>query len=207
MNMIRGSRVQTNPVSRVQTIRISRVQTNPRPYCNPYHCHVSRAIKSLTSPAIQGWPHLMPQCGIWHLSPRISCFMGEDQTSRVIWKRINSCVIPNSLEFLEVFVPERSGTLFAMCTGYSTGHSTGHLSNSVCYLHRNHPELHRPSEPQPSGTFRNLMHQNSSEACLLSAIMPSNFPPTLLAICTGTLRKFISHLHQNPPQPCLLSAP
>ena len=41
------------------------------------------------------------------------------------------------------------------------------------------------------------------------AIMPSNFPPTLLAICTvtRTLWNSISHLRQNPLEPCLLSAP
>ena len=114
--------------------------------------------------------------------------------------------------FWKVFVPERSGTLFAMCTG----HSAGHLSNSGCYLHRNHPELHRPSEPQPSGTFRNLishLHWNPPEPHQQSAPKPSGTSSapepsgTLRAICTGTVRNLISHLHPNPPDPHQLSPP
>ena len=89
------------------------------------------------------------------------------------------------------FVPEPSGTLSAMCNG--------HLSNSVCYLHhiRNFTAFW-------TRTFRNLtshLHQNSPEACLLSANMPSNSPQTLRAICTGTLRT--SSAIRNPPEPCL----
>ena len=88
----------------------------------------------------------------------------------------------------KVFVPEPSSTSFATCTGY--------ISNSVCYLHRNHPEL------QPSGTLQNLvctrtlrnfishLHRNPPESCLQSG--------TLSAICTGTLRNLITHLHRNP---------
>ena len=67
---------------------------------------------------------------------------------------------------------------------------TGHLSNSVCYLHRNHPELHRPSEP---GTLRNLisyLHHNPPEPHQPSAPEPS-----------GTSSNLISHLRQNPPKP------
>ena len=91
------------------------------------------------------------------------------------------------------FVSEPFGTLSAMCNG--------HLSNSVCYLHQNHPELHR------------LLNQNLPEPHQLSApkqsgslsafchIMPSNSPQTLLAICTGTLRT--SSVIRNPPKPCL----
>ena len=116
------------------------------------------------------------------------------------------------------FVPEPSGTLFAMCTG--------HLSNSVCYLHRNHPKLHRPSEPEPyqpsapeqSGSLSafchyaielsiNLaccLHQNPPEFRQPSAPEPSG---TSSAICTGTLQNLISNLHHNPPEPHQPSAP
>ena len=99
----------------------------------------------------------------------------------------------------KVFVPEPSGTLSAMCTGQ--------LSNFVCYLHRNHPELHGPSAPgpseldQPPGTLQNLtvrdlirhLHRNPPEIFLLSAI------------CTGTIRNFMGHLHRDPPN--LISHP
>ena len=68
---------------------------------------------------------------------------------------IDSCVIPNSLEDL--------GRFLAICPRT--------LWNLVCYLHRNSPEPHQPSAPEPSGTS--------------------------LAICTGTLRNLISHLHRN----------
>ena len=45
----------------------------------------------------------------------------------------------------------------------------------MSHLHRNPPEPHQPSAPKLSGTSS--------------------------AICTGTLRNFISHLHWNPPEP------
>ena len=114
----------------------------------------------------------------------------------------------------KVFVPEPSGSSSAMCTG--------HLTNSVCYLHWNHPELHRPSEPEPSGTslamtrtVRKLvcfchfaielsthlayyLHRKPPQPCLLSAPRLSG---TSSAICPGTLRNLISHLHHNPPEP------
>ena len=78
---------------------------------------------------------------------------------------------------------------------------TGQLSNFVCYLHRNHPELHGPSAPgpsefeQPSGTLQNLtvrdlirhLHRNPPELCLLCA-------------CTGQLNKFVCYLHRNHPE-------
>ena len=70
----------------------------------------------------------------------------------------------------KVFVPEPSGTLSAMCTGQ--------LSNFVCYLHRNHPELHGPSAPGPSELDQ-----------------PS-----------GTLQHLISHLRRNRPEPHQLFA-
>ena len=111
----------------------------------------------------------------------------------------------------KVFVPEPSGTLSAMCTGQ--------LSNFVCYLHRNHPELHGHlhrdppnliSHPEPSrtwpfetssgiciGTLRNFVcyvHRTAQQLCLLSAPEPSG---TSRAICTGTLRTWSAI--RNPP--------
>ena len=111
----------------------------------------------------------------------------------------------------KVFVPEPSGTLFAMAAM-----CTGQLSNFVCYLHRNHPELHGPSAPgpseldQPSGTLQNLtvrdlirhLHRNPPELCLLCA---PDSAATLSAICTGTIRNFLGHLHRDPPN--LISHP
>ena len=108
----------------------------------------------------------------------------------------------------KVFVPEPSGTLSAMCTGQ--------LSNFVCYLNQNHPELHGPSAPgpseldQPSGTLQNLtvrdlirhLHRNPPELCLLCVPDSS---ATLSAICTGTIRNFMGHLHLDPPN--LISHP
>ena len=89
--------------------------------------------------------------------------------------------------------------------------------------HRTPHQLFLLSAPEPSGTsfavwtatFRNLPEprqpsapEQAPEACLLSAIMPSNFPPTLLAICTGTLwTSSTIHLHWNPPQFYQPSAP
>ena len=99
---------------------------------------------------------------------------------------------------------------------------TRHLTNSVYYLHWNHPEPHRPYEPEPSGTslamtrtVRKLvsfchfatelstnraycLHRKPLQFCLLSAPRLSG---TSSAICTGTLRNPISHLHRNPPEP------
>ena len=51
----------------------------------------------------------------------------------------------------------------------------------LLWVYRNLPEPHPLSAPQPSGTSS--------------------------ALCTGTLRNLISHLHRNPREPCLLSAP
>ena len=88
----------------------------------------------------------------------------------------------------KVFVLEPSGTLSAMCTGQ--------LSNFVCYLHQNHPELHGPSAPgpseldQPSGTLQNLTVRD-----LIRHLHPN--PPA----------SHLSHLRRNPPEPCVLSAP
>ena len=63
----------------------------------------------------------------------------------------------------KVFVPEPSGTLSALCTG--------HLSNFVCYLHRNHPELHRPSEPEPSEPHQPSAPKQSRR----KLVLPSSF--------------------------------
>ena len=108
---------------------------------------------------------------------------------------------------------------------------TGHLNNSVCYLHRNHSELHRPSEPEPSGTssairtrtVRKLVCslplclKSLHKPCLLSA--PEHSEPhqssetlqnlvcttpfeTSSAICIGTLRNLFYYLHRNPSSIC-----
>ena len=53
------------------------------------------------------------------------------------------------------------------------------------HLARNLLEPHQPSAREPSGPQ-------------LSAPEPSG---TSSAICTGTLRNLISHLHRNPPEP------
>ena len=112
---------------------------------------------------------------------------------------INSCVIPNSLEDLGRTLYRNPSELWLLCAT-----DTSATLSAIC------TRTIRNFTACWTRTFRNLasyLHQNSPEACLLSAIMPSNSPQTLLAICTGTLRNFISHLHQNPPEPCLLSAP
>ena len=115
----------------------------------------------------------------------------------------------------KVFVPEPSGTLSAMCTGQ--------LSNFVCYLHRNHPELHGPSAPgpseldQPPGTLQHLishLRRNRPEPHQLFARKRLHRNPpelhqpaapelsgTSSAICTGTLRNLISNLHRKAPEP------
>ena len=90
------------------------------------------------------------------------------------WK-INSCVIPNSLEDLGEFLaicpgtlgnlisflprnppepcllsaPEPSGTLSTICTAT--------LRNLISHLHLNPPEPHQQSAPEGSGTLRNLL--------------------------------------------------
>ena len=103
-----------------------------------------------------------------------------------------------------VFVPEPSGTLSAMCTGQ--------LSNFVCYLRRNRPELHGPSAPgpseldQPSGTLQHLishLRRNRPEPHQLFARNrlrrnPSEHFGTLSAICARTLWNFISFPPRNP---------
>ena len=92
--------------------------------------------------------------------------------------------------------------------------------NLISHLHRNPPEPHRPSAPEPSGTssaictrtLRNLisqLHRNPPEPHRPSAPEPSG---TSSAICTRTLRNLISHLHRNhlprnPPEPHWQSAP
>ena len=143
-----------------------------------------------------------------------------------VGKKINSCVIPNSLEDLGRFLyrsppelcllcaPDSSATLSAICTGT--------IRNFMGHLHRDPPNL--ISHPEPSsissaiyagtvqnlisflpgtvcaGTLRNLicnLRQNSPELHQLSAPKPSG---TSSAICTGTLRKLVCYLHRNPPE-------
>ena len=137
------------------------------------------------------------------------------------WSAIRNPPEPDRSRPHQASASEPSGTLSAMCTGQ--------LSNFVCYLHRNHPELHGPSAPgpseldQPSGTLqhlisplrrnrpephqlfaRNRLHRYPSEPYLQSA---PELAGTSSAFCPETLRNLISHLHRNPPEPCLLSAP
>ena len=137
------------------------------------------------------------------------------------------------------FVSEPFGTLSAMCNG--------HLNNSVCYLHQNHPELHRLlnqnlpephqlSAPKQSGSLSAFCHYAIELSTNLACYLHRN-PPNLIshpepsrtlsaphrskphqpsapepsgtssAICTGTLRNLISHLHWNPPELHQPSAP
>ena len=116
--------------------------------------------------------------------------------------KINSCVIPNSLEDL--------GSLSAICLGT--------LRNLISFLHRNTRNLisHLPVPSSTTsaictGTLRNLvcylhrnlinyLPRNSPEPHQLSAPEPSEpHQPSL--------QNLISHLHRNPPEHCLLSAP
>ena len=83
------------------------------------------------------------------------------------------------------FVPEPAGTLSAMCNG--------HLSNSVCYLHQNHPQLHR------------LLNQNLPEPHQPSAPKQSG---SLSAFCQYAIElstNLACYLHRNPPN--LISHP
>ena len=97
----------------------------------------------------------------------------------------------------KVFVPEPSGTLSAMCTGQ--------LSNFVCYLHRNHPELHGPSAPGPS-LISHPEPSSISSAIYAGTVqnLISFLPGT---VCAGTLRNLICNLRQNSPELHQLSAP
>ena len=128
------------------------------------------------------------------------------------YKKINSCVIPNSLEDLGRFLyrsppelcllcaPDSSATLSATCTGT--------IRNFMGHLHRenliSHPEPSRtwPFETSSGiciGTLRNFVcyvHRTAQQLCLLSAPEPSG---TSWAICTGTLRTWSAI--RNPPEP------
>ena len=95
---------------------------------------------------------------------------------------------------------EDLGKFLAICTGTHR--------NLISQLHRNPPQPHQPSAPEPSGTslaictgtLRNLishLHRNPPEPHQPSAPEPSG---TSLALCTGTLRNLISHLPRNPPE-------
>ena len=163
-------------------------------------------------------PHRYPKCRQSCATSEMVSF-GSGFSERLQDKKINPCVIPNSLEDLGKFL-------------YGT------LPNFVCYVYRNPPEPHQPSPepclqsaPQPSGTssaictrtLRNLishLHRNPPERCLLC--VPNPPEPCLLsapepsgtssAICTRTRRNLISHLrrnhlHRNPPALCLLCVP
>ena len=120
--------------------------------------------------------------------------------------KINSCVIPNSLENLGrtlyrnpselclLCATDTSATLSAICTKT--------VRKLVCFLPLCHRTLHKPcllSAPEPSKP-----HQPSRTLQNLVCTTPFE---TSSAICTGTLWNFISHLHWNPPELHQPSAP
>ena len=92
--------------------------------------------------------------------------------SKKFQKKINSYVIPNSLEDLGRFLAIRPGTFWNLISHL---HQNPLLRNLISNLHQNPPEPHQPSAPEPS--------QTSS------------------AICTRTLRNLTSNLPRNPPEP------
>ena len=138
---------------------------------------------------------------------------GPTGRSSQFFLKINSCVIPNSLEDLGRFLyrsppelcllcaPDSSATFSAICAGT--------IRNFMGHLHRDppnlisHPELrnppasHQPSTPEPSRTSSAFCPEPSA---------PKPFR-TLSATCTRTLRNFISFLPRNPPEPHQPSAP
>ena len=159
----------------------------------------------------------------WKVSVRIQrmCFAihrGCPSTQKPQSKNKPMCYPQQLGRSWNVFVPEPSGTLFAMCTGT--------FQNLIRYLPRNPPEPHQLSAPEPSGTsaafctgtlqnlvcylhrnLRNLicyLRQNHPEPHQPSAPEPSG---TSSAFCTRTLRNLISFLHRNPLKPHQLSAP
>ena len=113
------------------------------------------------------------------------------------------------------FVPEPSGTLFAMCTGTFQNlipYLPRNARNLISFLVRNPPEPHRPSAPEPSGTSSAIctrtrrnrvcyLHRNHLEPHQPSAPEPSG---TSSAFCTGTLRNLLRNLglqlHQIAPK-------
>ena len=114
---------------------------------------------------------------------------------KVAWtyQKINSCGIPNSLEDLGRILYRNPPELCLLCAT-----DTSATLSAIC------TRTIRNFTAFWTRTFRNLtshLVQNSPEAGLLSANMPSNSPQTLLAICTGTLRT--SSAIWNPPEPCL----
>ena len=130
-------------------------------------------------------------------------------------RNLISLLVRNPPEPHRPSAPEPSGTSSAICTGTlpkpcllsapelsraSSAICTRTRRNLVCYLHRNHPEPHQPSAPKPAGIC--YLHRNHPEPHQLSAPEPSG---TSSAFCTGTVRNFISFLHQPHQQPCLLS--
>ena len=144
--------------------------------------------------------------------------------------KINSCVIPNSLEDLGRILYRNPSELCLLCATDTSATLSAIVSA---------PEpsgTSPPAEPEPSGTspaictktvrklvcFLPLSHRTLHKPCLLSAPEPSEpHQPsgtlqnlvcttpfkTSSAICTGTLWNFISHLHWNPPELHQPSAP
>ena len=145
-------------------------------------------------------------------------------------QKINSCVIPNSLEDLGRILYRNPSELCLLCATDTSATLSAIVSA---------PEpsgTSPPAEPEPSGTspaictktvrklvcFLPLSHRTLHKPCLLSAPEPSEpHQPsgtlqkfvcttpfeTSSAICTGTLWNFISHLHWNPPELHQPSAP
>ena len=151
----------------------------------------------------------------WRARPTFAGTRGNTGcTTCSLQDKINSSVIPNSLEDLGRFLyrsppelcllcaPDSSATLSAICTGT--------IRNFMGHLHRDPPNL--ISHPEPSrtwpfetssgiciGTLRNFVcyvHRTAQQLCLLSAPEPSG---TSWAICTGTLRTWSAI--RNPPEP------
>ena len=108
---------------------------------------------------------------------------------------------PHRSKLHQPSAPEPSGTSSAICTGT--------LWNFISFLRHNPPELHQPSAPEPSGissaictgTRRNLVcYLHRTELSGTSSAFSTGTLRNLIS-CTGTLWKFISHLHRNPPEP------
>ena len=124
----------------------------------------------------------------------VGCFAILTKYVGKMENKINSCVIPNSLEDL--------GRILASWPGTSW--------NLISHLHQNPLDLIRflpRNPPEPCLLFApkiSYLPGNSLEPHQPSAPEPSG---TSSAICTGTLRNLISHLHRNPPEPHQPSAP
>ena len=136
----------------------------------------------------------------------------------MFFSQINSCVIPNSLEDLGRFFFRNHPELCLLSapepSSISSAIYAGTLRNLACYLHRSPLEpsgtssAHQPSAPEPSRTSSAFCPEPSAPEPFgtLSAICTRTLR-NFISLCPETLRNLISHLHRNPPEPCLLSAP